>query len=46
MNGLRIPGYAPNGPPNNRMNPPAGGGLATDWRPRSPAAGYAERYAA
>jgi SAM-dependent methyltransferase len=30
---------------NYRVNPSAGGGLAADWRPRSPAAGYAERWA-
>jgi hypothetical protein len=31
--------------PNHRVNPAAGGGLAAAWRPRSPATGYAERYA-
>ena len=31
--------------PNRRMNPAAGGGLVADWRPGSPAAGYAGRYA-
>jgi hypothetical protein len=30
--------------PNRRMNPAAGGGLVADWRPGSPAAGYAGRY--
>ena len=30
---------------NYRVNPTAGGGLAADWSPRSPTAGYAERYA-
>lgn len=30
-------------PSNHRMNPPAGGGLGATARPRSPAAGYAER---
>jgi len=29
--------------PNRRMNPAAGGGLVADWRPGSPAAGYAGR---
>jgi hypothetical protein len=28
-----------------RMNPTAGGGIVPDGRPRSPAAGYAERWA-
>jgi len=32
-------------PPNNRMNPTAGGGLVPDWHLRSPAAGYAGRSA-
>ena len=30
---------------NNRMNPPAGRGFEAKWRRRSPAAGYAERWA-
>jgi len=30
---------------NNRMNPPAGGGPWASARLRSPAAGYAERWA-
>ena len=34
-----------NDPHNYRINPPAGGGLAGEGRPRSPAAGYAERWA-
>ncbi len=32
-------------PHNHRMNPPASGGLVVNSRRRSPAAGYAERWA-